>query len=102
MFEGKEITFTYTSGNQIKGIVVACVKGIGITIVKKNKPEHILYCLRMKNAPNFHKGRGEITRTNKLFTNVRKQIISVELAVNKIPFNNIETDIPASFCAFNQ
>lgn len=76
MFEGKIIKYISPLGNEYTGKVVACVKDIGITIVDANNSSIYLYCLIMKNAPNFISRKGSITRTRKLFTKTRKGIIS--------------------------
>jgi len=75
MFEGKEIDFITPLGEHLKAIVVACTKDIGISIIEKDTKEHI-FCLCMKNAPNFNSSPGEITATRKSFTAIRKQIIA--------------------------
>ncbi len=88
---------------KIPAIVVACVKDVGITIVAKENKEQILYCLRMKNAPNFPKKKGNITSTRKSFTLARKQIISGMFYVNKLYSSNfVHFSISPSACAFNQ
>jgi len=75
MFEDKIITYIAADGTKYKGRVVACVKDIGITIVDASNPSEYLHCLKMKNSPNFIKGKGEITETRRLFTLYRKGII---------------------------
>ena len=75
MFEGKIITYITVDGDTYKGLVIACVKDIGITIVDADNPSLYLHCLKMKNAPNFSGYKGAITETRKLFTKYRKGII---------------------------
>jgi len=75
MFEDKLITYIAVDGERYEGRVVACVKDIGITVVDANNPSEYLYCLKMKNSPNFYGGKGQITMTRKLFTLYRKGII---------------------------
>jgi len=76
MFEGKVIKYIATTGKEYKGRIIGCVKDVGITIVDDTNPGDYLHCLVMKNAPNFHSARGQITKTRKLFTQYRKGIIA--------------------------
>jgi len=104
MFEGKEIDFIYRNGDKTKGIVVSCIKDVGITIIQKDEPSKILYCLIMKNAPNFPvKEKGLITVTRKLFTTMRKNIIEgiIDYRVS-ITYTFIATnqDTMHKMCAF--
>lgn len=84
MFEGKEITFIARNGCPYKAIVVACVKDVGISIVSKDNHNQFLYCLRMKNAPNFWPGKSQVTSTRKIFTDIRKGIIKGEVNLPEI------------------
>jgi len=76
MFEGKRIKYISPSGKEYNAMVVSCVKDIGVTIVNADDSSQYLRCLVMKNAPNFWPGKGEITKTRKMFTILRKGIIN--------------------------
>lgn len=84
MFEGRKITFTKNNGTVVPAIVVSCIKNIGITIVAEENTDRILFCVRMKNAPNFAKGKGQVGHTEKVFTSVRKQILTGNVHANLI------------------
>lgn len=109
MFEGKEVNVILRSGEKIPGIVVSCIKDVGISIVEKHYKDAYLYCLRMKLAPNFSGGRGYIGKTRKLFTAVRKGIIAgtvdfKELDKVRESVGTTVSGAPASSsqCAFGQ
>lgn len=76
MFEGKEIWYTNDTSIH-RALVVACVKDIGITVVDKANPDQYLACIRMKKSPNFGEvERGDIGKSEKLFTLIRRAIIA--------------------------
>lgn len=103
MYEGKEVIYINSYGEKSEAIVVACVRGIGITIVNKNDKEHYHWCLKMKNSPKFVTGRGEITYTNKLYSRAVKGIKSGVVDINKIHAEMGKAGGGASSvsCAFN-
>ena len=100
MFEDKIITYINSDGDTYKGRVVACVKDIGITIVDASNPSRYLHCLKMKNAPNFSKAKGQITITRRLFTTYRKGIIEGILDVRLGGDNTTGGNPSHSTCPF--
>lgn len=105
MYEGKEIIFKH-GGEETPAVVVSAVRGIGISIVDKNNKDSYLWCLRMKNAPNFYPGIGEITYTNKLYSEGIKRIRSGFLDMDEIDSLGLKGRIgggaSSSSCAFGQ
>lgn len=103
MFEGKIIDFYNSCGDYRKVKVVSCIKDVGITIIKENDPNHFCYCLKMKLAPNFIKSKGSISQGRKIFTQVRKMIISGTVDLRKVNGHKVSfTKASSSTCAFNQ
>jgi len=98
MFEDKIITFISVDGEEFKARVISCVKDVGISIVNANNSNDFLYCLHMKNSPQFKSTKGQISITRKQFTEMRKGIIDGH--VDRSHVRNWGAKPSASTCPF--
>ena len=98
MFEDKIITFISVDGEEFKARVISCVKDVGISIVNANNSNDFLFCLHMKNSPQFKGTRGQISITRKQFTRVRNGIIEGE--VDRSSVRTYGATASASTCPF--